>query len=336
VNVTVSKQAAVTPQKASFVLQTEDNIMDNNETAATKGVIFNIQTYSIHDGPGIRTTVFLKGCPLRCLWCQNPESQVLQPEIFFDSEKCTGCGKCVQACPNGAIEICEGRSSTNRELCQGTGKCTEVCPNEARNLIGRYVTAGEVFKEVAADSIFYQRSGGGVTLSGGEPLAQPQFAINLLKLCKDGGIHTAIDTCGYARWETVKQVLEHVDLVLYDFKHMDPVEHEKYTGVSNDLILDNVKKIHHDLSIPIIARIPIIPGYNDSVENIEATARFITTELGDAISVHLLPYHKLGESKYDSLEKVGNPVSITPSSEEHMAELKKIVESFGLVVHTGG
>ncbi|UCB42952.1 MAG: glycyl-radical enzyme activating protein, partial [Dehalococcoidales bacterium] len=308
----------------------------NPEEETTEGVIFNIQTYSIHDGPGIRTTVFLKGCPLRCLWCQNPESQLLQPEIFFDSEKCTGCGKCVQACPEGAIEIHEGRSRTDRGLCQGIGKCAEVCPNEARSLMGKHVTAGEVFKEVAADSIFYQRSGGGVTLGGGEPLAQPKFAISLLKLCKDAGIHTALDTCGYARWETVKQVLEFVDLVLYDFKHMDPVEHEKYTGVSNDLILENVKRIHHDLSVPSIARIPVIPGYNDSVENIEATAKFIITELGNETNVHLLPYHRLGESKYDSLEKSGDTVYITPSSEEHMAELKQIVESFELAVYIGG
>ncbi|HEY42181.1 MAG TPA: glycyl-radical enzyme activating protein [Dehalococcoidia bacterium] len=310
--------------------------MTGNDVEATKGVIFNIQTYSIHDGPGIRTTVFLKGCPLRCLWCQNPESQVLQPEIFFDSEKCTGCGKCVQACPNGAIEICDGHSRTNRELCQGSGKCAEVCPNEARNIMGKHVTAGDVFKEVAADSIFYQRSGGGVTLGGGEPLAQPQFAVSLLKLCKDAGIHTALDTCGYARWETMKRVLEYVDLVLYDFKHMDPVEHEKHTEVSNDLILDNVRKIHHDLSIPIIARVPVIPGYNDSIKNIEATSRFITAELGDSTGVHLLPYHKLGETKYDRLERAESAISITPSSEEHMSELQKIFESFGLIVHTGG
>jgi pyruvate formate lyase activating enzyme len=305
------------------------------EARATKGVIFNIQHYSIHDGPGIRTTVFLKGCPLRCLWCQNPESQASRPEIFFDSEKCSGCGTCVQVCPEGAIEIYEGRSRTNRDLCQGNGKCAEVCPNEARNLMGRYATAGEVFERVAADDIFYQRSGGGVTLSGGEPLAQPQFAISLLKLCKDAAIHTALDTCGYASWATVKQVLEYVDLVLYDLKHMDPVEHKKHTGVPNELILDNAKRIHHGLSIPMLARIPLIPGYNDTAENIAATAQFIATEL-DSIEVHLLPYHRMGETKYERMEEPERSISVQPPSDERMEEIKEVFESFGLTVNLGG
>jgi len=301
-----------------------------------KGVIFNIQHYSIHDGPGIRTTVFIKGCPLRCLWCQNPESQALLPEIFFDSEKCTGCGKCIEACPQGAIEIVNGRSRTNRNLCKGYGSCTEVCPNEARNLMGRIATAAEVFKEVNGDAIFYQRSGGGVTLSGGDPLAQPEFAISVLKLCKDAGLHTALDTCGYAKWEMLSHVLDYVDLVLYDFKHMDPVEHMKYTGVSNDLILDNARRIYHERSIPMLARVPIVPGYNDSVENIETTAKFIANELGDSIKVHLLPYHRLGETKYERLEKAGNSVSIQPPSEEHVLKLNEVFESFGLTAYVGG
>jgi pyruvate formate lyase activating enzyme len=303
---------------------------------STKGIIFNIQRFSIHDGPGIRTTVFMNGCPLHCFWCQNPESQTLRPEIFFDAEKCKGCGKCVQACPEGAVEISEGRSKTNRGLCKGIGKCAEVCPNEARNLIGREATPEEVFKEVAADAIFYQESEGGVTLSGGEPLTQPQFAMSLLKLCKEAGIHTVIETCGYGRWETVRQILNYVDLVLYDFKHMDPVEHEKGTGVSNELILENSKKIHHELFVPILARVPIIPGYNDSVMNIEATAKFIATELGSSIKVHLLPYHRLGETKYERLERPSQSISIEPPSEEHMSELQRIVESFGLTAMIGG
>jgi len=306
------------------------------EVPDAKGVIFNIQHYSIHDGPGIRTTVFLKGCPLRCKWCQNPESQVSRPQLFFVSDKCAGCGKCADACPEGAVQVRDGRSRTNRELCRARGKCVEVCPNEARSLMGRYVTAQEVFEDVNGDAIFYVRSGGGVTLSGGEPLAQPEFATVLLKLCKDAGLHTAIDTCGYARWEVARRVLEHVDLVLYDFKHMDSIVHEKLTGVPNDLILDNVRKIRRELSIPILARLPLIPGYNDSLENIEATARFVVTELGDSTRVHLLPYHRLGEAKYERLEMPDKAVSIEPPSDERMSELQKTVESFGLTCVVGG
>ncbi|MBI5031596.1 MAG: glycyl-radical enzyme activating protein [Chloroflexi bacterium] len=302
----------------------------------TRGVIFNVQHYSIHDGPGIRTTVFLKGCPLRCLWCQNPESQIVRPELFFNSERCQGCGQCVDVCPEHAITIVNGKSGTNRALCKTSGECAQICPHDARNIMGKYVTVDQAFKQVAADAIFYQRSGGGMTLSGGEPLNQPQFAIRLLQLCHDAAIHTTIDTCGYATWESTRRVLEHVDLVLYDFKHMDPSEHKKLTGVSNDLILDNAKKIRKELNLPMLARVPIAPGLNDSVENIQATARFIATELDDSVKVHLLPYHRLGEAKYDRLEKQSQSVAIQPPSDEHVLELQKIVESFGLSVVVGG
>lgn len=202
--------------------------------------------------------------------------------------------------------------------------------------MGRCATAEEVFKEVEADAIFYQGSGGGVTLSGGEPLAQPRFTVDLLKLCKDAGIHTAIETCGHSGWDNVRQILTHVDLVLYDFKHMDPLEHEKCTGVSNHLILDNAKKIHNHLSIPICARIPVIPGFNDSFANISATAKFIKTELGESIKVHLLPFHRLGQAKYERLEKPENRVSIDPPGEDRISELQKIVQSYGLAAIIGG
>jgi pyruvate formate lyase activating enzyme len=299
------------------------------------GVIFNIQRYSIHDGPGIRTTAFFKGCPLRCLWCQNPESQIKRPEIFFVSENCQGCGACAEVCLQGAIEVVEGLARTDREVCMGCGECTEACPNEARNLMGRNATAQEVFEELAADEIFYQRSGGGATLSGGEPLAQPRFAAEVLRLCKEASLHTALDTCGYAPWETVRQVLEYVDLVLYDFKHMDPEQHERYTGVSNELILENARRIHQ-LGIPMLARVPVIPGRNDAEENVVATALFIATELGDSTGVHLLPYHRLGETKHERMEQSDKSLAAEPPSEEQMGELREVFESFGLEVHLGG
>lgn len=173
-------------------------------------------------------------------------------------------------------------------------------------------------------------------MGGGEPLASPEFTVSLLRLCKNAGIHTVLDTCGYARWETIKQVVSYVDLVLYDFKHIDPVAHKEYTGVSNDIILDNARRIHHELSIPLLARIPVIPGYNDSLENMKATARFVAMELGTSTNVHLLPYHRLGEVKYARLEKPGNPISIEPPGEQKIAAIKLVFESFGLKVHEGG
>jgi pyruvate formate lyase activating enzyme len=300
------------------------------------GVVFNIQRYSIHDGPGIRTTAFLKGCPLQCVWCQNPESQLRRPQIFFVREHCSGCGACAQACPQGAIEVIEGVARTDRARCIGCGDCTEVCPNDARNLMGRTATAQGVFEELAADEIFYQRSGGGATLSGGEPLAQPEFSTGVFRLCRDAGIHTTLDTCGYASWDTMRRVLEHVDLVLYDFKHMDPGQHQRYTGVPNELILENAKRIHHELRIPMLARVPVIPGYNDTMENLAATARFVATELGDSVGVHLLPYHRLGEAKHERMEQPGKSIDAQPPSDARMEEVSKLFESFGLTVHLGG
>jgi len=302
----------------------------------TKGIVFNIQHYAIHDGPGIRTTVFVNGCPLRCIWCQNPESQSLKPQIFFHREKCTGCGKCIEVCPKKANEIVDSRSVIHRDLCIGCGSCSEICPNEARHLMGKEMTAAEVFREVEKDAIFYQGSGGGVTVSGGDPIAQPEFVTNLLRLCKEASLHTALDTCGCTTWETLKEILDYVDLVLFDFKHLSTDKHKDLTGVSNELILENAKKIYHELSIPMLARIPIIPGYNDTIENIEATGHFIAHELGNSIKVHILPYHRLGETKYERLDKSDSIILIEPPGEEHILALKRIIEFHGLEVHVGG
>jgi pyruvate formate lyase activating enzyme len=202
--------------------------------------------------------------------------------------------------------------------------------------MGKWISAKEVFEEIKRDGIFYERSGGGVTLSGGEPLAQPEFATSILRLCKGAYIHTALETCGHVKWGIFEEVLKFVDLLLYDFKHMDPVKHKKYTGVSNRLILDNARRASHKLSIPMWARIPVIPGYNDSAENIEATAKFIAAELGNCVKrVSLLPYHRLGETKFERLE-VNYSVSTSPPSEEHLQELQRAFERFGLPVYIGG
>jgi pyruvate formate lyase activating enzyme len=299
------------------------------------GIIFDIQQYSIHDGPGIRTTVFFKGCPLHCPWCQNPESKLPAPQIWFDRRKCTGCGACVVACPQKVIEIIDNKSKIDISKCTGCGACSTNCPNEARKIIGKRVSAQEVFKAVNDDRIFYEPSGGGVTLSGGEPLVQPEFALDVLKLCKEHGLHTALETCGFASWETFSEVLNYTDLVLFDLKHMDSAAHIKYTGVPNQLILSNLTRINKELSIPILARIPVIPGYNNSEENISSTAKFIVDKLNSSVKVHLLAYHRLGESKYEQLG-LKYETYINPPSEEEMIKLKEIIESFGLTAFIGG
>ncbi len=300
------------------------------------GSVFNVQGYSIHDGPGIRTTVFLKGCPLTCLWCQNPEAMAKQPQVFFDSDKCRGCGQCVAACPERAIEIVAGKARTDRQLCVDHGLCAAVCPSGARSVMGREATADDIFEEIEADAIFYKHSGGGVTISGGEPLAQPKFTEYLLKRCKEAGFHTAIDTSGFAKWSVVEPVMKYVDLVLYDFKHMNPLEHARLTGVSNELILDNAKKIHHQLAIPMLARVPLIPGYNDTPENIADTAKFIAGELSTSIRVHLIPYHPFGEAKYERLEVRGRFFSSHTPSGARVAEISDIFRGYGLAVTIGG
>lgn len=306
------------------------------DTQSKKGIVFNIQRYSIHDGPGIRTSVFLKGCFLRCIWCQNPESQAIKPELFFFTEKCTGCGTCVAACPTNAIRIIEKKSVTDRNACKGSGQCVQVCPGEARSLMGREITATELFHTIKSDEIFYRRSDGGVTLTGGEPFLQHAFSKNILSLCRQAGIHTAIETCGYAGWEIVKDVLQYTDLVLYDLKHMNSEKHREYTGVPNSLILDNIRRIHHELRIPVWIRIPVIPGYNDSLENIRETAKFVAAELDQSVPVSLLAYHRLGESKRERLGMPLKDLSIIPPADEYIQEIRDTVASFGLQVHIGG
>lgn len=285
-----------------------------------KGMIFNIQRYAIHDGPGIRTTVFLKGCPLRCFWCQNPESQRKPPEIFLNKDNCTLCGLCVTACPEGASSLEERSATIDRAKCQGCGKCTEICPNEARRLVGKEVTVAEVMQEVLRDKKFYENSGGGITLSGGEPMAQLEFTLALLKTSKKEGLHTAIETCGLAPWSSLKKVLVYTDLVLYDLKHIDPAKHHEATGAPNELILENARRITRIK--PMRIRVPLIPEFNDSLESIQATARFVRSELNNA-PIDLLPYNKLGESKYSRLER--ETVRLEVQKEEVVQELETII-----------
>ena len=300
--------------------------------------VFNIQSYSIHDGPGIRTTVFVKGCPLRCIWCANPESNAAYPELMTYSSKCTGCGSCVPACPKGAISIQPHEDKyiaiTDRTKCVNCGACVSVCPNDAREIAGKEMTVREVIDKVKGDKLFFDGSGGGMTISGGEALAHPKFSANLFAAAHAEGIHTAIESCSFAAREVVDLVLPHVDLALLDVKHMDSAAHEKLVGVPNESILENIRHIHDDLHVPVILRMPTIPGCNDSIENLHAVGRFAAS-LGPDVSVNLLPFHKLGESKNESL---GHPRSlgIEPPSDADMEAFKEIVASHGVQVKIGG
>ncbi len=292
-----------------------------------RGVIFDIQHYSIHDGPGIRTTVFLKGCPLRCLWCSNPESQSDRPEIMFDASRCTRCGRCVEVCLHNASVKQENEIRILREVCQGCATCIESCPGGARRIAGNIREVKEVLQEVVKDRLFYENSGGGVTLSGGEPMNQPDFTGALLKQCKNKGIHTVLDTSGYVQMGLWDRVLENVDLILYDLKHMDPEKHREFTGVSNQLILANARKLA-SLKIPLVIRIPLIPGYNDTDENSESCARFLK-ELG-ITNVELLPFHNLCVSKYAKLQKEWKLNKIISPARERLEELKGVFTAQGL------
>lgn len=273
--------------------------MKSDDEHNRAGVVFNIQRYSIHDGPGIRTTVFLKGCPLRCFWCQNPESQQREPEIFLKKHLCILCGQCTEVCPTGAAGLSSEGSSIDRNLCIGCGECAAVCPTGARQLVGRNITVDDVMSEVLKDVKFYRKSGGGVTLSGGDPVYQPEFSFELLKRSKEANLHTVIDTAGFASWEILSKLLKYADFVLYDIKCIDEKKHYSGMKVSNRLILENAKKIYKSKKKMLI-RVPLIPGFNDSVEEIESIARFVHSEL-EGTEIELLPYNKWGESKYEYL-----------------------------------
>ena len=271
--------------------------------------VFNIERHALHDGPGIRTLVFLKGCPLRCLWCSNPEGQQVKPELLFRVKDCISCMRCVEACPKNAIKVSEDRVMftddriiyTDRALCDACGKCVEVCPAGAREVAGKTMTAAKVAEEVLKDEVFFRNSGGGVTVSGGSPLVHPDFVRELFEILVMHGIHTAVETCAAIRWSSFEKVRGLTSLFLCDVKHMNSKVHEDFTGKGNELILENIRKLDQ-AGADIIIRVPIIPTFNDNNDDIAAIARF-TMELSSKPPVHLLPYHTLGRSKYHHLER---------------------------------
>ena len=295
-------------------------------------VIFNIMRFSTQDGPGIRTTVFFKGCPLSCWWCHNPESQRLQPELLYLEERCRHCGDCVTACPQHAIEQVDGAVRTSA-LCRRCGQCTEACQVEARQIAGRRLTVGELVAEIERDLVFFEESGGGVTLSGGEPLAQPRFVSALLGACRERGIGTVIDTCGYAPSTVFLDVALAADLVLFDLKLMDAVRHKQYTGVSNRRILGNLEALV-SRGRPVTVRIPVMPGINDTTDEIGQFATYLA-EL-PASQVELLPYNNIGAGKYKRLGLTYRLPDAPRPTAEDLAHFRDALARAGLNVRVRG
>ena len=301
------------------------------------GLIFHVIHGSFVDGYGVRTTVFLKGCPLRCIWCCNPEGQVGHPEIKFTSSECDVCGRCIQVCPVNAIHINTkpgGNIEINRELCTNCGKCIEACYTGALSWFGREISVDELFDRVRKDEQFYRTSGGGVTIGGGEPTFQPHFTYALLKKCKENYIHTAVDTCGYTVNNEEFKILAEADLLLFDLKGIDQNDHLKNTGVSNQTILENLKRLD-DMRKPIIIRVPIVPGYTDSPENIESTA-LLLAGLKSLERVDLIGYHEFGVIKYVQLGKDYKLQNVHPLTEERLNEISQVFKGYGLDVQLGG
>lgn len=292
------------------------------------GSVFNIQRYSLHDGPGIRTTVFLSGCPMSCQWCSNPESQPLKGTLMHNSRTCLRCGRCAQVCPAGAITMTVEGPVIDRVQCDLCGVCADNCPPHAMKLSAKRMTVDEVMQVVRSDRPFYRRTGGGVTVSGGEPLLQPEFAVGLLKAAKGAAIGTTLETAGYVPWSSVEAVVPWVDYLLYDIKHLDSEIHQSYTGVPNTLILDNLRKVV-PLARHLIVRVPVIPGFNATDGAIREITGF-ALDLDGVEELHLLPYHRHGQAKYTQLDRTYEFEGVAPLSDERENELAEIVRNLGL------
>ena len=298
-----------------------------------RGIVFNIDRLAVHDGPGIRTMVYMKGCPLSCVWCSTPESQRATPEILYLEVYCKKCGRCVEACTLDAMTLYEDGVRIDRSVCTDCGACAEACPNRAMRLVGDYITVEELLKEVEKYRLFYRRSNGGVTIGGGEPMMQPEFVTEFLKMCKQRYLHTALETCGHVSWEHMENLLRYLDILYFDIKHLDPVVHKELTGVSNELILENATRA--SILCPMIVRIPTVPGYNDSEENIKSTAEF-AARLRNVKRIELLPYHGLGVLKYGRLGREYEIRDVHSPGDDYMKRLKEIVESCGVSAQIGG
>jgi len=306
-----------------------------NALAAVRGRVFDVQSFSIHDGPGIRTTIFFKGCPLQCLWCHNPESVEAQNDIRFLPARCMACGRCVAVCDHGAHTIADGIHHYDRSLCARCGACVEQCPTGALEVAGRDVTAGEVVEQATRDRMFYERSNGGVTLSGGEPTLQPEFAIAVLTLLRDQGFHRAIDTCGYVPWEIGMSMYRLANLVLYDLKAIDDALHQQLTGAPNVRILANFEKLLDLEDGPAVwVRYPIIPTCTDSDDAVERMATYLSRFVANSKleKVELMAYHRLAESKYEQFGKEYPLKGTEAPTAQRLSEIRDIFAAHGVTV----
>ena len=301
---------------------------------STTGIVFDIKKFSIHDGPGIRTTIFLKGCPLQCAWCHNPEGISPKPEIQIWGQRCITCGDCVEVCPNSAVSFQGEFRLWDQEICIQCGQCAISCPAESVQLVGKTMNVADVMAEIERDVICYDQSGGGVTFSGGEPLNQIRFLKALLRSSKDHQIHTAVDTSGLSSWQNYQEILPYTDLFLFDLKLMDEARHKDYTGVSNQLVVDNLAKLAQS-GKKIIIRIPVIPGINDHKGNIQQTSALLTS-LGTIQQIDILPYHRIAQDKYRRMKNEYALEDIHPPGEVEMQTIASQLRADGFAVTIGG